>query len=160
MIQACLIYLLSFYLSLSSDHDIHVSVLEIDLEEQKIELTLKTFLDDLQIAVGLTPGEEVPSDYTSAEELISEYVMTSVQLAIDGQQLELLEEDISASTEAVWITYKAKVDKKDPSNIVLNSTFLTEVYDDQTNLVNINHAGSKKSFILNQKKKRVAHDFK
>ena len=69
-----LIAFISFFLFKSdvAYHDIHVSVCDIELEDKNIEVTLKTFLDDLQIAVGLTPGEELPEDYSSAEELIFE----------------------------------------------------------------------------------------
>ena len=41
------------------DHDIHVSICEIEMSGEQMEVTLKTFLDDLQIAVGLVPGEEL-----------------------------------------------------------------------------------------------------
>ena len=136
------------------DHDIHVSICEIEMSGEQMEVTLKTFLDDLQIAVGLVPGEELPSDYTSADELIETYISESIQIAADDDQLDLEIKDIASSPEAVWITITARhpIPVKE---LFITNTFLTEVYNDQTNLINIKYGNQKDSFILNGKKQQA-----
>lgn len=137
-----------------SEHDIHVSICEIDVLEDRLELTLKTFLDDLQLAVGLTPGAELPEDYTSADELIASYIHQSIKIGYDNALLPLEIKDIAASPDAVWITITTSRPMKD-RKLSLTTTFLTEIYNDQTNLVNIKHGKKKDSFILNGKKRQV-----
>jgi len=46
-------------MSLTADHDIHIGVCDIKIEDTSVEVTIKTFIDDLQIAVGLEPGQPV-----------------------------------------------------------------------------------------------------
>ena len=148
---------LLLFASTPLDHDIHVSICEVEVSKDKMELTLKTFLDDLQIAVGLVPGQELPENYRGAEELIKEYIDQSIQISISEEPLTLNVEDIASSPEAIWITIVSDF-PTDFSSLVISNTFLTEVYDDQTNLVNIKYGKKKDSFILNGKRKKVEFD--
>ena len=134
-------------------HDIHVSIGEIEVKEERIELVLKTFIDDLQIAVGLTPGEELPEDYTSADDLIEAYLTESYILTLDETVLIPIIEDISASPDAVWITIIFdKADLSDVNKLEIQSTFLTEVYDDQTNLIKVQTEEGLTTKLLNKQK--------
>ena len=141
------------------EHDIHVSICEIEVLSQKVEITVKTFIDDLQLAVGLTPGEEVPDDYTSAEEMIEMYLKESMVFSLSNNLLDLKIDDISASDDAVWITLTADIVQSPSSMLSFSSTFLTEIYDDQTNIVNIKINDQKKTFSLNKKIKNIRHEF-
>jgi len=151
----CLLSLLSMS---DLDHDIHVSVCDIEVSQASIEVTLKTFIDDLQLAVGLQPGEDVPSDYTSADDLISKYISSTIKLHLDRQDIDLRIEDISASNDAIWITLTSDLNSADNTNLSIDYTFLTELYADQTNIININHNQRKKTFSLNHKKKEVSYE--
>ncbi len=137
-----------------SEHDIHLSICDIEIKEDHISLTLKTFLDDLQLAVGLVPGAEIPKNYSSADEMIAKYISTSIHIQLGDQPVTFVLEDISGSVDAVWIT--VRVDKnKQSGKLKFTSSFLTELYKDQTNLVNVRNGKEKKSFILDKKK----HEF-
>ena len=145
---------------LSAEHDIHVSVCEIDIEDNGAEIVLKTFLDDLQIALDLEPGEDLPVNYTSAEELILEYVREQVVLRISGQKLDLILDDISSSGDAIWLSLKCILPEGvDHADFELFNGLLTEVYDDQTNLVNLHLPEGQKSFIMDRKKKLIKTNF-
>jgi len=142
------------------EHDIHVSVCDIELKNDKIEMTLKTFIDDLQIAVGLTPGDELPEDYTSADELIEGYIQSSIIITIGGTPLDLSVKDLSASNDAVWITVSSATLPKTTKSINIDHSFLTEIYNDQTNIVNVRHDQLKKTYSLNAKKKKITYEYK
>lgn len=139
----------------SDVHDIHVSVADIEIEDQTIEITMKTFLDDLQLAMGLTPGEEIPDSYSSSDEMISNYILTTTSLALDGEDTLLNISSIDAAADAVWITIEVR--QTDPifQSLEWTSTFLTDIYDDQTNIVNIKFNGKRKVYSLNRKKSLV-----
>lgn len=151
-----LLYIMTFPLE---DHDIHVSICDIEVHQEKVEITVKTFIDDLQIAVGLTPGEEVPDNYTSANEMITSYIENSMILSLSKEDVHLEITDISASNDAVWITLSANNVTPMTGTLSFSSSFLTEIYDDQTNIVNIKIADEKKTFSLNKKTKNITHDF-
>ena len=143
-------------------HDIHVSVCEIDLKQEEGELLLKTFLDDLQIAIGLVPGEELPEDYTSADEMIDSYIQENIKLTIGGEHVPLVLEDISTSgIEAVWITYRLdRALENPPEDLRIDNSLLTEVYGDQTNLIKVNYGDRRKTFTMDRKKKSVIQSLK
>lgn len=139
-------------------HDIHVSVCDIRLNNKTIDITIKTFLDDLQIAMGLVPGEQLPNNYSSAEEMIGKYLMDQMKLSIDGINLPLVPSEIDASNDAVWITIRIEnVDIESGQEITWKSTFLNEIYDDQTNIVNIKKDDKKEVFALSRKKTFLTH---
>lgn len=132
-------------------HDIHVSVTDIDISGDKVEMTVKTFLDDLQLAVGLTGGQDVPANYTSAEDLISEYLIDEISIKIDTMVVQMGIDEISASPDAVWISLSAEVPEgyiAKSRAIEVRQSLLTKIYDDQKNLINIKVDGQKKSEIL------------
>ena len=148
-----------FFLAISGDfHDIHVSITEIEIMENKVEITVKTFLDDLQLAVGLVPGTELPEDYTSSDELIQEYLESTLRLNFDENEHAFNISDISSANDAVWISLDLDNYSSTPAKVSLESSFLTDVYDDQTNIVNIKTNGNKESFILNKKRKLISYE--
>lgn len=137
-------------------HDIHVSVCEIDIQADQAEVLIKTFLDDLQIATGLIPGEEIPEDYTSAEEMIDDYIRRSFSLVINGRRALLELHDIASSLDAVWLTYKAESATLDSPEVVeVRTSLLTEIYNDQTNLIKLRFGDLRESSTLGRRNKSV-----
>lgn len=156
MIKA--LYILSFFSFLNFDHDIHVSVCDIELKKTSIEVTVKTFIDDLQVAVGLRPGEEVPVDYTSSDDIIAQYLSSTISLQLGNQMIDLKVDDISASNDAVWITLTSDSITYEDRSLSLVYSLLTELYNDQTNIINITHKETKETYSLNHKKKKVNYE--
>lgn len=152
------LYILSLFSFLELDHDIHVSVCDIELKNSSIEVTVKTFIDDLQIAVGLEPGQELPENYTSSDEMISAYLSSTISLQLGEQNIDLVVDDISASNDAVWITLTSGPITYDNGSLGLDYSLLTELYSDQTNIINIRHKETKETFSLNHTNKEVTYE--
>ncbi len=134
-------------------HDIHVGICDIRVEESGMEVTIKTFIDDLQIAVGLTPGQPLPDNYTSAQELISDYIKSTIQLKLDGELLTLELDDISSSRgDAIWITLHTYTKGPISDKLEVGFELLTDIYNDQTNIVNVYTNDEKEIYSLNSKK--------
>ena len=143
-------YISSFFVEM---HDIHVSVNELEIHDDELELVLKTFLDDLQIAVGLESGAELPEGYTSSDKLIANYISETISIRYNGTKIPMIVEDISASPNAVWITLKSESSMDLNAGLLeFHSTFLTEVYDDQNNVVKVATTTGLKSGILDDRK--------
>ncbi len=140
-------------------HDIHISISEIEITDHQVELVLKTFIDDLQQAVGLEPGAELSEDYTSSDELIARYLSKSIHLYANDTPLTPTIDDISASPDAVWITILYdRADLNTIKKIDLTTTFLTEIYDDQTNLIKVASEQGLTTKLLNKKNTSVNID--
>ncbi len=139
------------------DHDIHVSICDIKdkSDKGKVELSVKIFYDDLLNAVGLKVGEELPENYTSADELIIEFISRNIKVSINGEEKEMKYIESISYPPAVWTTME--IDHQSTINdITIENTILLNLFDDQTNMVNIKLAGEKKkAFALNHKKTLV-----
>lgn len=145
-----MIVLLTYLLALLAPvHNIHVSNTEIELRgEDKIEVTVRIFTDDLQNAVGLKPGE-LPTNYRGADELIQKYMNQVLRLESDGKKVDLTYEESIASGDAIWIYYSATL-KPDGHEITLYNAVLHDLFNDQKNMVRV--LGERKQiFVLDKK---------
>lgn len=153
MAQIVSILFLYSFSAVSFDHDIHVSVGEVEVNKDGVEVVVKTYLDDLQKAMGLEAGAEIPANYSNAQDMIADYINSKVSITSDGHQLVFKMDDVAASMDAVWITLKTK-DKlpSPPTQLIINYSLLTELYNDQTNVINVKWPTGKDSALLNHKK--------
>ena len=135
------------------EHDIHVSVTDIDISESGIiEVTVKVFLDDLMNSLGLEFGAELPDDYSSSDDLIKKFMEDNISLSINGEEpVALALEDTTPSMPAVWINMTGKFTEQVDA-IKLENKILVELFEDQSNMVNIEIEGKKYSELLDDGK--------
>lgn len=130
------------------EHDIHISVTDIEITSHgEIEISIKVFLDDLMNSVGLELGAELPDNYTSSDDLINQFLDDNFHFSINGKKLECELEDTTHSSPAVWITLISHTDDE-IENIEIENKILTELFDDQANLVNVDYDGERYSDML------------
>lgn len=134
------------------DHDIHVSVCDMVYRdgEDKIEMSFKIFYDDLLNAVGLQPGEELPENYTSSDELITTFINENVQIRINGEVKTLEYQESHSYPPAVWSTFHIQQDTP-IEQISMRNTILTDLFDDQVNMVNLKFGSKRKVYSLDVK---------
>ena len=139
-----------------SAHDIHVSVAELSLEEDgHLELSLRIFFDDLLMACGLIPGEELPEGYESSDELIEEYVSSHFKLYLGGERVSLMYKESFSDNLAVWIELKSeRLDLDQISTLELENTILLKEFEDQLNILNCSGEQLSGSYTFNHKKPR------
>lgn len=136
------ILILFFLFSLTSkpisDHDIHLSVVRLSMEEpEMIDLTVQVFLDDLMNSVGLVPGEPLPDDYTSADDLLQKFVHDHLIITINDSIIQPIYVENVSSTPAVWITYEITHPTKPIESIHIQNKIMLNLFDDQLNMVHI-----------------------
>jgi len=143
------VFLLFGMSSLDQAHDIHVSVTDIEISETgDVEVTIKVFLDDLMNSLGLEPGAELPQDYSSSDELIKEFIDDNLNLIINGDiPVHFDLEDTTPSMPAVWINMSGSFEGQ-VKDIKLENRILVELFEDQSNMVNIEVDGKKYSELL------------
>lgn len=132
-----------FILSFCFFHPLHVSVTEIkvDSKDKELEITARFFIDDLEEAIRqerkqasldvLNPGEGLTTDL-----LVSSYLAKHLYIKVDGKVvlIKYLGYEIDGDALIVY-AYSPNV-KKLKSIVVYHST-ITELYDDQSNLVHV-----------------------
>lgn len=134
----------------ASAHKFHTSFAEANYnaETGSLEVSLRTFPDDLAEALRRRPGGRVPpaeKDRKKAfEEGVAAYVGETFRLkTAAGEPVKLKWVGMDAGADSVWLYFEAAL----PGGVEgaeLRSTFLADLYDDQVNLVNV-RAGKRKA---------------
>lgn len=135
-------------LSSVNEHDIHVSVTDIELSaDGKVEVVVKVFLDDLMHSMGLEMGAELPDNYTSSDDLVNKFLENSLKLKVNGETLKYVLEDTTPSSPALWITLTGETSDA-IKTIEVDNTILIDLFDDQSNMINVSYKGKRYSELL------------
>lgn len=141
-------------------HPLHLSVTNINYQEDKQELTFafKIFTDDLETAV-LHNHQELlhltqPDEHAKADSFITHYLSSCFEIVINEQtykpeDMEFIERKQEAN--AVWIRYKLPLREQVNSAMIKNG-ILNDLYFDQTNLVFFKFKDTDKAFKLDREK--------
>lgn len=137
------------FIGFENDHDIHVSVTDIEISDDGgVEIVVKVFIDDLMQSMGLEMGAELPDNYTSSDDLINQFLNNNLDIKINEKELTYTLDDTAPSTPAVWITLIGKT-ADDIKTIEINNKILIDQFDDQSNMINVTYLGERYSEMLN-----------
>lgn len=132
-----------FILFITILHPLHISVTEIklDAKDKELEISSRIFIDDLEECIQkelkkrsldiLNPGKEITTD-----KLVSNYLTSKFTVKVDGKLVQLNYLGHEIEDDAMIVYWYAPNVKKLREIEVFNST-ITEVYDDQSNLVHV-----------------------
>ncbi len=149
-----MIILLSILSAFLSFHPIHVSVTEItyDEKEKELEIISRIFIDDLEASIRqarkqpelnlLEPGTTLTTD-----QLVRDYVLQQFKVSLDGRAQSITYLGHEIENEALLCYIQVKNVKKWKAIEVVN-TVITELHDDQSNLVHVTVRGNVKSLRL------------
>ena len=132
-------------------HPFFVSVTEIshNAKEKTLEISCKTFTEDLENAIQKASGGAKPDfsnvkDEAAAGKIISDYFKKHLQVKVDGKAVQLDFVGFEKENEATWSYFQvsnvASVKKIDIQNSVL-----FEASDQQINLMHVTVNGNRKS---------------
>jgi len=144
-----IIYSLLFFF-----HPIHISVTEFNYSEKDkaLQITSRVFIDDIELAIrASTKNEDLditkPKGGVTTEQLVTEYLRNHIKVKLDGklQQLKFL----GMETEDIAFICYIEIEnlKKIKTLEVYNDT-ITEIHDDQSNLVHVTYKSPIKSVRL------------
>lgn len=137
----------------SDMHDIHISTAEIEWTEDEIHLSIHIFKDDLLNALmNKYRLKEIPESIEETQNLIESYLNDKMIISQGGRrapiQLEAIEPGIDAFGCELSITH-AQIDS---SNLItIQNKILFELFDDQTNIVQITLGKKKKVLTFDRK---------
>ena len=134
-------------------HPLHISVTEItfDKEENELEIMIRVFTDDLEHAIqkekrndklNLLKPESVTTDHVAWE-----YLQPKLKITVDGEA-QLVKYLGHEKDEDVLIFYIQVQPVERFETISITNSIITELYEDQTNLVNVSVDDKTKSLRL------------
>lgn len=167
------ILLLSFFISPSKPqqaeklvalHAFHTSLTEIqyNVKDKSLEITIRLFTDDLENALTkLNNGQKimVGGKNDNSDAVLSKYIRQHFAILTPQKQkktLNYLGKELEG--DATWVYVEVPESQVVKGHILYND-IMQELFDDQTNLVNLFYGGSKKTFLFNSKVKSTAIEF-
>jgi hypothetical protein len=138
-----LILYFSFNAVYSADaHKFYLSLTEIHIREDKkaVEISMRIFPDDLDRAIEMTRGVNprilTKFEHDSADAWIMEYLARNFFVRINGKQIHCSFLGKEAESDAVWCYLEAPLPGT-PDNIQVQNTLLTEIFQDQKNIIQV-----------------------
>jgi len=138
-------------------HPMHVSVTEIEMDdkEKRLEIMMRVFIDDLELTLRQNfrqPELDVLEPRgQSLDELMQSYLKTRFQIGLDGKPQVIKYLGHERDHEA--LIFYIEVDKvKKWKSIQVHNSIITEIYDDQSNLVHVTIAETVRSLRLTRAK--------
>ena len=123
-------------------HDIHLSNTQIHYksEESTIQLTLKLFADDLELAVKEEYDEELKlfadRELPYSDSIIQLYIKQHLDIEVNNKKLQgqFIGKELSDDLSSVWC-YIEFMDIDVFKNVAIKNTLLMELFDDQQNML-------------------------
>jgi hypothetical protein len=125
-------------------HEFHLSksTINYNTKDQSLQITMNMFIDDLELALQPTAGDTLRlctrKEKEDAEASIYAYILEHFIIEINGKIIipEFLGKEQSDDLAAVWC-YMEVGDILAFSEISVTNSIMTELYDDQKNMTNI-----------------------
>jgi len=136
-------------------HDFHLSRCEINYETASgdIQIASHIFIDDLELALEKTGVRSLfictPKESEKANGAIEAYVKQKLSIYVNGKKLipVMLGKEASDDLMAVWCYFEIP-GYKDVHQVKIENKILTEVFNDQKNIVDITVDKRKKGFAI------------
>ncbi len=124
-------------------HPIHVSVcdIELDREENRLEMTMRIFTDDLEKQIREETGEMTmdilnPPDKYSTDQLFQEYLEKHFSVTLNGEKADYKYLGHEVESGSVYC-YMMVADVTEVSSLSAFNDILIRTFDDQVNLIHV-----------------------
>lgn len=124
-------------------HPIHVSVTEIEFDEKSkaLEIMMRVFTDDLELSLRNRfdqPDLDIfdPRNARKVDEFMGQYLSERFAISLDGKSMKANYLGHEQETD-VHIFYIEVENVRKWQTIEVKNSIITEVYDDQSNLVHV-----------------------
>lgn len=160
-----IIYLLAAFFALSFTlHKYYVSVIELNhnAESNQLEISAKVFNDDWQNALDFRLGRPVllgsKNQFPQIDSLVLAYLTDNLSVSVNGdkKKINLLGSEIEG--EATWL-YMYIDSVSDVRNIELKCSILTEMFEEQRNIIQVKVGDDIKSSLFTKSKNSKQFNF-
>ena len=136
-------------------HDFHVSITEINhnAQRQSLEVTIKIFSDDIERSFRALGAGELrlgdAKELPNADSLLFAYLQNRLTIKVNGKAKSSTWVGKEVELDALWCYFEIK-DCADFHALEATNRILTEVFQDQANVMHVTAHGETKSLFLNQ----------
>tara|TARA_B100000508_G_scaffold139549_1_gene138143 strand:- start:15800 stop:16231 length:432 start_codon:yes stop_codon:yes gene_type:complete len=120
-------------------------------ENKTLQITLKTFVDDLEKSLKTFSGEKVFLNEIQGSEashkLIQKYVQQAVGYKVNNKAISFTWIGWEIDKDEVFIYYEIPLPRKVKS-IEVKNEMMMKLYLDQVNVVHLKYGGKNRSFVL------------
>ncbi len=165
------------FLNSHPSHDFHTSIAEMDYNEESksFEISLRVFTDDFEkglstalnhekygsLAMAIFGGKNstytkdknliqvsLDNKNTVYDKLIEQYVQYNFRLIVKDEPriIKFIGKELEA--DVTWIYFEIPL-KENPKDIKFQNAILSDIFEDQSNVVNVAYKGEKKTFLFN-----------
>ncbi|RNI29532.1 hypothetical protein EFA69_08220 [Rufibacter immobilis] len=132
-------------------HDFHTSITDAryNPKTQTYELSVRVFADDLEEALSRRHKTTIRLDRSErVNKLIAEYLQTHLAISTT-RGTRAAQKFIGAQEEAdaIWLYLEIPAGKLTSGQVWVQNALLVEIFDDQTNILNLEVAGKKRSVL-------------
>ncbi len=142
----------------SPKHDFHTSLTEINYNPKtsSLELSVRVFTDDLELTLtNFNNGKlvKIEDPEPTVNPLLEQYVRKNLALISPDKEVKFGKfYGKEKEADATWIFLEI-FDCKQIKNFTLYNTIMQEMFEDQTNLVNIIYPSQKKTIVFDSETK-------
>lgn len=121
-------------------HPVHFSVtnVEYNKDKQGFEIVLKLFKSDLETALSLQFGlkfADAGKNVIQADQkILQQYIDLHFKIRVNGKGVHVVYRENKVSGDDIWLYADCKYKNK-VQELAVDNSLITEVYDDQTNLL-------------------------
>ncbi len=161
-----LIFSLFLFCSVQANsHPFYVSICQIDFnkENQTLEISVKTFVNDLLLALknGGAPelfiGEK--RENAKTDDYIYDYLKRNLKIKVNGKAVNYSFIGKELETDVVW-SYLEIEGVAQLKKIEVECSVLTEVFDTQSNIIQVNDGTGIRNLLLSKRKTVDSISFK
>lgn len=150
-----LLILLLPLLAFTAAHKFYVSVTNVSYAEKEdaLQITTRIFIDDLEAVLleryGIKGSLATENESKQADEYLEKYLRKKFQIEIDGEQntYDIIGRKYDDDV-CVFYLELPKIGLAALKTIQIENEVLTDLYDEQQNVVHFKINGKKKSFVL------------
>ncbi|MGB7393438.1 MAG: DUF6702 family protein [Pricia sp.] len=154
-LKKSLIILLLPLFAFATVHKFYVSVTNVKYSEKDsaLQITSRIFIDDfenvLQERYDFEAGLATKNESDEADAYIEKYLRTKLVVEVNGEQASynFIGKKYDADVMICYIEVP-DVDLAETTSIQIENEILTDLFDEQKNIVHFNMDGKKKSFVL------------
>jgi len=164
--KSILLFSMLLVLSVTANsHPFYVSICQIDFNEenQTLEISVKTFINDMLLALKKNGVQELfigdERENTKTDDFIFEYLKSNFKIKVNGKAVKYSFIGREMETDVLWSYLEIEGVSK-LNKIEVECTIFTEVFDSQSNIVQINDGMSIRNLLLTKSNIRDSITFK
>ncbi len=156
MVRYSVIFVLLIFSLWGNAHPLHLSITNIDKKDDSLQISIRLFKDDFSTAINqlFVFTDKNTDSLLPPPHLAINYLLAHFELTTDRQNCELSFSHQQHDELSVWYFFSCAF----PNNwnqILLKNTLLTDIFNDQKNLVIVNLNNTEQGFEFDAKTSQI-----